>query len=83
MIGFILDLITGNWQWIGGALLAFAAAIGLRRSGRTAERLKTQQKDAQNARNLEDEADAARRRAAADKRPVDQRLRELDGFRDE
>lgn len=83
MIGFILDLITGNWQWIGGALLAAAAALGLRRSGKTSERLKTQQKDAKNARTIEDKADAARLRADADKRALDERLRDVKGFRDD
>jgi hypothetical protein len=85
MIGFLIP------GWLKRAALALAglalALLGARWSGKreglSQARSEAQQKDAKNARKIEDKADAARRRADTDKRPVDERLRELEGFRDD
>lgn len=83
MIGFLIP------GWLKRAALALAglalALLGARWSGKreglSQARSEAQQKDAKNARKIEDKADAARRRA--DDRPVDERLRKLEGFRDD
>lgn len=76
----LLGIAADNWKWLVGAVMGLVALIGARQSGKKSERLKSQTKDLKNARDIEDRADAAR--ARRDDRPLDERLRDLDGFRD-
>jgi hypothetical protein len=68
----ILQLLAKLWKPIAGALLY----LGVRRSGGKAAEASMKEKDQANARGIEDRADEARKRAAADKRSADERLRE-------
>lgn len=87
MIGFVISTFTGAKRWLilaaGGVLAVFGIYLAGRRAGAQGAKKQASEKDRKNARAIEDRADAARKRAAADRRPIDERLRDLEGFRDE
>ena len=67
---------------LGAAVLVVLAAFAAgRRDGGRAARERAREADAHRARELEEEADEVLRRLDGDHRDVDERLRELGGFR--
>lgn len=85
MIGFLIPgwLKRGALALAGLALALLGARWSGKREGLSQARSEAQQKDAKNARKIEDRADAARRRADADKRAPDERLRDHNALRDD
>jgi hypothetical protein len=83
-----LAWITGSrvGRAVGGAVVLLLAVLGVYTAGRRegSQRAKSQAKEAdyEHAEQIRERKDDALRRLDGDTRPVDERLHDLDGFRD-
>ena len=73
-------------RWLGLALAALLAGLGIhaagRREGRKEASERALERDVDNAKDIEERADEALRRLDGDTRPVDERLRARGHLRD-
>lgn len=76
MLNFLLSPLLG-------LLKSLMSAFGMFQWGRERERRKAAERDAERANQIEGDVDDALDDLANDNRDLDQRLRELDGFRDD
>ena len=64
------------------ALYGLLSGLAFWRWGKISERAKASERDVQRANQIEKDVEDAKRDLAGDNRPLDERLRELDGLRD-
>ena len=87
MTGIIGEIVGGFGGWIAGlgAIIVAIAGIwfGGRQSGASKAKRKAKEADYEQADKIRKRADEAFRHLDDDTRPVDERLRDLDGFRDD
>ncbi len=83
MTATILNSIGAWAAGIGAVLIAGAAAyFKIRDGGKQAAKREARERDHARANEIRRRVDAAKKRADADDRPVNERLRELGGLRD-